>query len=388
VTIATNMAGRGTDIKLGPGVTDLGGLHILGTERHESRRIDRQLRGRAGRQGDPGSSRFYLSLEDDLMRLFGSDRIAGVMTRMGVQEGEVIEHGMVTRAISRAQKRVEAHNFDIRKHLLEYDNVMNKQREEIYRQRNEALMSEDISARVLEDIQDAVAGRVERYTGGGKVHRDEWNLRGLSDELSYLLMTPVPPADLEGARAEDVMDAALKVAERAYRAREGEFTPSVTRELERHLFLYTIDEHWREHLHELDNLKGGIGLRAYGQRDPLIEYKKEAFTAFETMMGETREEFVSRFFRVQLQPSAAQEVIAEAPPPPRQMVAQHAEATAFGAAAAADAGGAPAATAAPPQSQPARHAPRVGRNDPCWCGSGKKYKKCHMPIDEGVESGT
>jgi len=389
VTIATNMAGRGTDIKLGAGVAGLGGLHIVGTERHESRRIDRQLRGRAGRQGDPGSSRFFLSLEDDLMRLFGAERISGLMEKMGVEEGEVIEHGLVTASIGRAQKRVEAHNFDIRKHLLEYDNVMNKQREEIYRQRNEALMSEDISARVLEDVQDAVAGRVERYTGGGKVHRDEWNLRGLADELSYLLMTPVPPADLEGARAEDVMDAALKVAERAYRAREAEFTPPVTRELERHLFLYTIDEHWREHLHELDNLKGGIGLRAYGQRDPLIEYKKEAFTAFETMMGETREEFVSRFFRVQLQPSAAQEVLAEAPPPPRQMVAQHAEATAFGAAAAAEGGGAPAATAAPPpQSQPARHAPRVGRNDPCWCGSGKKYKKCHMPSDEGVESGT
>ncbi len=256
-------------------------------------------------------------------------------------------------------------------------------------------MSEDISARVLEDIHEVVADRVERYTGGGKLHRDEWNLRGLADELSYLLMSPVTPAELESDRAEGVQEAALQRAEAAYRSRETEFSVPVTRELERHLYLYTLDEHWREHLHELDNLKGGIGLRAYGQRDPLIEYKKEAFSAFETMMGETREEFVSRFFRVQLQPAAAQEVIAEAPPAPKQMVAQHAEAQAFGgvtAPAGEDAPAAPARGAAPPPPmpqpiQPVRQGPRVGRNDPCWCGSGKKYKKCHMPTDEGVESG-
>ncbi len=393
VTIATNMAGRGTDIKLGPGVPELGGLHILGTERHESRRIDRQLRGRAGRQGDAGSSRFSLSLEDDLMRMFGSDRIATLMERMGVQEGEVIEHGMVTSAISKAQKRVEAHNFDIRKHLLEYDNVMNQQREEVYRQRNAALTSEDISERVREDIGDAVADRAERLTGE-KVHRDEWNLRGLADELSYLLMSPVQPQDVEGATMLDVVDKAQAIAEQAYRRREAEFTPAVTRELERHLYLYTLDEHWRDHLHELDHVKGGIGLRAYGQRDPLIEYKKEAFTLFETMMGEVREEFVQRFFRVQLQPQAAQQVLETAPRAPRQMVAQHAEAEAFGGAP-APGGEAPAPEARPaaaarpagtPHAAPVRTGPRVGRNDPCPCGSGKKYKKCHMPIDEGVES--
>ncbi len=389
VTIATNMAGRGTDIKLGAGVPELGGLHIVGTERHESRRIDRQLRGRSGRQGDPGSSRFFLSLEDDLMRLFGAERIAGLMEKMGVEEGEVIEHGLVTASIGRAQKRVEAHNFGIRKHLLEYDNVMNKQREEVYRQRNEALMSEDISARVLEDVQEVVADRVDRFTGAGKTHRDEWNLRGLADELAYLLMTPVSSEELEGERHEDVLEAALRVAERGYRAREAEFTPRITRELERHLYLYTLDERWREHLHELDNLKGGIGLRAYGQRDPLVEYKREAFTTFETMMGETREEFVQRFFRVQLQPAAAQEVIDEAPPPPRQMVARHAETQAFGGGPEPEApGDAPAAPVERVAAQPVRNAPRVGRNDPCWCGSGRKYKKCHMPIDEGVESGT
>ncbi|MCE9626977.1 MAG: SEC-C domain-containing protein, partial [Candidatus Eisenbacteria bacterium] len=393
VTIATNMAGRGTDIKLGEGVAELGGLHILGTERHESRRIDRQLRGRAGRQGDPGSSRFYLSLEDDLMRLFGAERISGLMEKMGVEEGEVIEHGMVTSAIGRAQKRVEAHNFDIRKHLLEYDNVMNKQREEVYRQRDEALLSEDISARVLDDLKDVVSDRVAQYATDS-VHRAEWNLRGLADELAYLCMSPLTPEAIEGSSREAVTEKAIAFAEGAYRARETQFTPEVMRELERHVYLFTIDESWREHLHELDYLKGGIGLQAYGQRDPLVQYKKEAFGLFETMMGEVRETFVKRLFQVQVQPAAARQVIEEAPKAPRQMVAQHAEAEAFGgAAAAAEAeGGAPAPQPqAPPQAaprpvQPARVMPRAGRNDPCPCGSGKKYKQCHMRTDEGAEN--
>jgi preprotein translocase subunit SecA len=397
VTIATNMAGRGTDIKLGPGVADLGGLHILGTERHESRRIDRQLRGRAGRQGDPGSSRFFLSLEDDLMRLFGAERISNLMVRMGVEEGEVIEHGMVTSAIGKAQKRVEAHNFDIRKHLLEYDNVMNKQREEVYRQRDEALLSEDISARVLEDLRDAASERSERYVES-KLHRAEWNLRGLADELSYLCMSPASPADVEAETRDAVAEKAVAFAEKAYRAREAQFGPEVMRELERHLYLFTLDEHWREHLHELDYLKGGIGLQAYGQRDPLVQYKKEAFTLFETMMGEVREDFVQRLFRVQVQPAAARQVIAEAPRQPRQMVAQHAEVEAWGSGGAAAeappqplqparAGHAAGAPAQKPAAQPVRAMPRVGRNDPCPCGSGKKYKKCHMPADESVGTG-
>jgi preprotein translocase subunit SecA len=391
VTIATNMAGRGTDIKLGAGVPDLGGLHILGTERHESRRIDRQLRGRAGRQGDPGSSRFFLSLEDDLMRLFGAERISGLMQKMGVEEGEVIEHGMVTSAIGRAQKRVEAHNFDIRKHLLEYDNVMNKQREEVYRQRDEALLSQDISPRIRDDLRDAVAERVERYADD-KLHRAEWNTRGLADELSYLCMSPVSPEQLEANSVEGVLEAASEVAEKAYRAREEQFSEPVMRELERHLYLYTLDEHWREHLHELDYLKGGIGLQAYGQRDPLIQYKKEAFSLFQTMMGEVREDVVQRLFRVQVQPAAARQVLEEAPRAPRQMVAQHAEAEAFGGAGTSAPDEAPAARPEPARSAapaaPVRALPRVGRNDPCPCGSGKKYKKCHMPADERVGSGS
>jgi preprotein translocase subunit SecA len=388
VTIATNMAGRGTDIKLGAGVAELGGLHILGTERHESRRIDRQLRGRSGRQGDPGSTRFYLSLEDDLMRLFGSERISGLMQRMGVEEGEVIEHPLVTGAISRAQKRVEAHNFDIRKHLLEYDNVMNQQRTVIYDLRNKALLSEDISEIVLDAIEDSVRERVDKATGGGAAHLDEWNLKGLSDDLSYLLMRPIAAGELEAPNADALAERAVEIAERAYRAREAEFTAPVLRELERHLYLFTQDEHWRDHLYELDHLKGGIGLRAYGQRDPLIEYKKEAFTLFETLVRDVREEFVQRLFRVQLAPETMREI--EQRPRPRQTVAQHAEAQAFAGAPGKPGEGEDAAEAprGAAHAVPVRVGPRVGRNDPCPCGSGKKYKKCHMLIDEGVGSGT
>jgi preprotein translocase subunit SecA len=389
VTIATNMAGRGTDIKLGAGVADLGGLHILGTERHESRRIDRQLRGRSGRQGDPGSSRFYLSLEDDLMRLFGSERISGLMQRMGVEEGEVIEHPLVTGAIGRAQKRVEAHNFDIRKHLLEYDNVMNQQRTVVYEQRNQALASSDISATVRENIADAARDRAEKAVGGDHVHREEWNLRGLADELSFLLMAPVTPDDLQTDRYDELIEKVEAIGEQAYLRREQEFSPELMRDLERHLYLYTLDEHWRDHLYELDHLKGGIGLRAYGQRDPLIEYKKEAFSLFETLLGEVREDFVQRLFRVQLAPEATR-VVQQPLRTPRQIREQHAEAVAFGGGPepAESPEGPAAPSAARPSAPMVNTLPRVGRNDPCPCGSGKKYKKCHMLTDEGVESRT
>jgi preprotein translocase subunit SecA len=395
VTIATNMAGRGTDIKLGAGIPDLGGLHILGTERHESRRIDRQLRGRSGRQGDPGSSRFFLSLEDDLMRLFGSDRISALMQRMGVEEGEVIEHPIVTSSIGRAQKRVEAHNFDIRKHLLEYDNVMNQQRTVVYELRDKALLNEDIQTTVKEAVDETVRERVAKVTGGPSAHRDDWNLKNLADELGFLLMRPVTAAELEAARDYDALEEIASArGAGAYEARETEFGAPVMRRLERHLYLLTIDEHWRDHLYELDHLKGGIGLRAYGQKDPLVEYKREAYTLFETLLGEVNEDFVQRLFRVQL--------VQDQPDPmaraPRQqpVVAQHAEAQAFAGAPAAAGGagdggpkdGAAASRESRPVATPVRGAPRVGRNDPCPCGSGKKYKHCHLPIDTGVGSGT
>jgi preprotein translocase subunit SecA len=394
VTIATNMAGRGTDIKLGAGVPEVGGLAIVGTERHESRRIDRQLRGRSGRQGDPGESRFFLSLEDDLMRLFSSERISGLMQRMGVQEGEVIEHPMVTAAVGRAQKRVEAHNFDIRKHLLEYDNVMNQQRTVVYGLRDKMLLNTDMSEEVLDSIEDAVGERVSKVIGGAEAHRDEWNLKLLSDELSFLLMRPIAPADLEAARDYEALEElAVEKGVEAYKAREADFSVETLRELERHLYLYTLDEHWRDHLYELDHLKGGIGLRAYGQKDPLIEYKKEAFKLFQSLLHEVNEEFVQRLFRVQLVRETLQEM--ERRPQPRRMIEQHEEVRGFGGTAgvAPDEGGAEPARAPQPAAEAPRPAqvrsgPRVGRNDPCPCGSGKKYKKCHMPIDEGVESGT
>jgi preprotein translocase subunit SecA len=446
VTIATNMAGRGTDIKLGPGVTDLGGLHILGTERHESRRIDRQLRGRAGRQGDPGSSRFYLSLEDDLMRLFGSDRIAGVMTSMGVQEGEVIEHGMVTRAISRAQKRVEAHNFDIRKHLLEYDNVMNQQRTVVYEMRNQALLTEDITATAMEMIEEvigerakvqqpspeadvnlgpaiheflgglpesvdeaeriyrmreqqfdaAVAPQVDAYeaalprlldtfTGGGSDDRDRWDLHSLAYNLSGWVWTSIQPSEF---RSQTFADLEVEVAALFRRLR-----PS-WRRLVREKWLAAIDQHWREHLYELDQLKGGIGLRSYGQRDPLIEYKKEAFKLFEEFDWEVREGCVKEVLTGVFVPVEAE--VERHPrrrepraPGPKDIVAQHAGVESF-----ASGGGAgdrvPEAGTTegmgPVRGAPARVAARTNRNDPCPCGSGKKYKKCHMPIDEAARS--
>ncbi len=385
VTIATNMAGRGTDIKLGPEVAGLGGLRIIGTERHEARRIDRQLRGRSGRQGDPGSSRFYLSLEDDLMRLFGSERIAGLMERMGVEEGEVIEHPLVTRAISRAQKRVEAHNFDIRKHLLEYDNVMNQQREVIYGMRNQALDATDLSESVREMLEEAVGERCEQRLGGPKVHVEEWDGKGLAEDLSYLLVAPVEPEGLEQGRYELVQDRAVEISREAYQRREREMGPETLRHVERNLYLYTIDEHWRDHLYELDHLRGGIGLRAYGQRDPLVEYKNEAYKLFEDLYRTIREEYLKRLFSVQIMPEALPVPRSIAP---RRMVEQHAQATAFGSAPRAAQSGAERDEAdGAPRTAPVRTGPRVGRNDPCPCGSGKKYKKCHMLVDEGVGSG-
>jgi preprotein translocase subunit SecA len=434
VTIATNMAGRGTDIKLEAGVLRCDracyagtqsklqngvwrhvarckeeltcGLHILGTERHESRRIDRQLRGRSGRQGDPGNSRFYLSLEDDLMRLFGSERIAGIMEKLGVQEGEVIEHGLVTRAIERAQRRVEAHNFDIRKHLLEYDDVMNRQRTVIYAQRLRALEEADLKETVLEMMDEVVGERVQTYLSAGDRY-DEEDWKRLENDLSQLLLRPAKlpdsgdrmpsPAEAE----EDFQD----LFRSAYDEKETELSPPILRELERHVFLDVIDEHWMDHLREMDHMREGIGLRAYGQRDPLLEYKREAFAMFEELTRSIREETVRTLFRAALvlEPMPGRPIVAGAGSmgrsatgevagqqgrptlaPPRVRVARqdtsHAEVTAFGTPAGPAGQGGSAAPAAPPA---ARRTPvvtqeeKVGRNDPCPCGSGKKYKKCH-----------
>lgn len=400
VTIATNMAGRGTDIKLGKGVvlapenhqcalkyneTDSKpvcpyldeykcreavpcGLHIIGTERHEARRIDRQLRGRSGRQGDPGSSRFYLSLEDDLMRLFGSDRIASVMDRLGAEEGEVIIHGMVTRSIERAQKRVEGHNFSIRKHLLEYDDVMNKQRTVIYNQRAQALRGENLRDEVLQMIDNYIASKVELYCGSP--HADEWDWDGLQSFFQRVFLTALP----EGLRtrrelnAAEVQETLSQEARAGYEHKEAFVSPKIMRQIERLATLRAIDEKWREHLYEMDQLKEGINLRAYGQKDPLLEYKSEGFRMFEEMLGQVDEQIIDTVFKTQ---------VVEPPPMRRRMPQQMA--TVHQSAAGMGFQGASAAPAPPTagKRQPIVVDEKIGRNDPCPCGSGKKYKKCH-----------
>jgi preprotein translocase subunit SecA len=396
VTIATNMAGRGTDIKLGQGVvkspycrlieeTPGGscpyleelhcydqvpcGLHIIGTERHEARRIDRQLRGRSGRQGDPGSSRFYLSLEDDLMRLFGSDRIASVMDRLGVQEGEVIQHGMVTKAIERAQKRVEAQNFAIRKHLLEYDNVMNQQREVIYDRRLAALEGADLKEEVLGLIEKTVENKVEQFTGPDE-YTENWNLVGLREELRriFLLELKFKDEDIPKLTKAELKQRVTSVVREIYENKEKAYGTDIMRQLERFAMLQAIDEMWKEHLYELDMLKTGIGLRAYGQKDPLLEYKKEAFQMFAEMVDKVDEEAISLMYKLQLR---GKEEPAKRKEPEKRLQAIHQEAVGMGYSTTNQ-----AEEVAPGKPKPVKVGQKVGRNDPCPCGSGKKYKKC------------
>ena len=305
VTIATNMAGRGTDIKLGTDVKDLGGLHIIGTERHESRRIDLQLRGRSGRQGDPGSSRFYLSLEDDLMRLFSSDRVASIMDRMGIEEGEVISAGMVTRAISGAQKKVEVRNFGIRKHLLEYDDVMNQQRQVVYDIRNQALSGEKIQETVLQILDDFIFDEIESQAVAGGP--DLWDWENLKQRFSSHILVDVSydkmleELNIIDPKTDDIADWVLKNAKKVYRSRETLIPEDVIRGFEQFVILRTIDEKWKDHLYGMDQLREGINLRAYGQKNPLLEYKSEGFTMFQGMMKDMNALTVQRLYRTQLQ---------------------------------------------------------------------------------------
>ncbi len=408
VTIATNMAGRGTDIKLGPGVVkhencalvepkpDVEpcpylheynclanvpcGLHIIGTERHEARRIDRQLRGRSGRQGDPGSSRFYLSLEDDLMRLFGSERIAGVMDRLGVQEGEVIMHPMVTKSIERAQKRVEAHNFEIRKQLLEYDDVMNQQREVIYDLRAHALQGQNLRSDILDMMDEVIESKIQQFTDS-KSYADQWDWDGLRNAFrkSMLLELPFSREEILEMTQQDLFERVQQVAREQYRQKEEALGEKLMRQLERYAMLRVIDERWREHLYEMDQLKEGIGLRAYGQKNPLIEYKSEGFRLFTEMLGMINEQVVEMIFKAQLQ--AEPEPITRRTPAQMRLV--HESAGPFGGVTAPPRRRrAPVAASGPGaekagKPQPVTVGVKVGRNDPCPCGSGKKYKKCH-----------
>ena len=352
VTIATNMAGRGTDIVLGEGVTDLGGLHILGTERHESRRIDNQLRGRSGRQGDPGSSRFYLALDDDLMRLFGSDRLKGLMDKLGMEDGEPIENRMVSRAIENAQKRVEAHNFEIRKQLLEYDNVMNQQREVIYSRRRELMETtepESFVTEYVEEIVDEIFAPLEAAKG----EPDAESLEIAASQLEDLFDIKMELAGAGVAAKETVRDAVLS------RQRTlSEVAGDHYREIARYFLLDTLDRHWKEHLLSMDHLRDGIGLRGYGQKDPKQEYKREGFELFQQLIYSMRDAAIRALSRVQIRSEV------------REQEFQHKDETAN----MQYSGG---SAEEEHKKEPKRRAePKVGRNDPCPCGSGKKYKKC------------
>lgn len=369
VTIATNMAGRGTDIKLGPGVKELGGLHIIGTERHEARRIDRQLRGRAGRQGDPGSSRFYLSLEDDLMRLFGSERIARIMDRMGIQEGEVIQHPMITRSVERAQKKVEENNYAIRKRLLEYDNVMNQQREVIYSRRRHALLGERLREDIFDMVHDVATKIVEKYFPQGDVE-------GLIQEVrqKFLVDFPITPDQFQKLGEKGLIEEIVKHAKEFYIRKEQQIGTELMKQLEKMVLLQVIDTKWRDHLRELDDLKEGIHLRGYGQKDPLVEYKTEAFAMFVELMDMISSEVVDLVFK--LYPERPEQIPVRQRPQVRreQLVFKHESALGAGfQQSAGSAQGGPVQT----KVQTIRVPKKVGRNEPCPCGSGKKYKNCH-----------
>ena len=331
VTIATNMAGRGTDIKLADGIKDLGGLHIIGTERHESRRIDLQLRGRSGRQGDPGSSRFYLSLEDDLMRLFSSDRVASIMDRMGIEEGEVISAGMVTRAISGAQKKVEVRNFGIRKHLLEYDDVMNQQRQVVYDIRNQALSGQNMRDSVHQVIDDFIFEEINSQADLGTPEMWDWEY--LKQRFASHIMVDVSYDKLqkdlgETDNNETIIDWVLKEAKSIYKSREDLIPDQIIRGFERFIMLRTIDEKWKDHLYAMDQLREGINLRAYGQKNPLLEYKSEGFKMFQEMMADMSATTVQRLFRTQLQ--GMEESSTTRKPILRNMEASHQDTTGMG----------------------------------------------------------
>ncbi len=399
VTIATNMAGRGTDIKLGSDVAALGGLHVIGTERHEARRIDRQLRGRCARQGDPGSSHFFIALEDDLMRLFGSDKIVKYMEKMGLEEGQELEHPLLNRSIGQAQKRVEQHNFQIRKRTLEYDDVMNKQREIIYGFRNEIINADDVRDRLMDIMEEVIVQKVTLCTAPDS-EPHEWNRRALADWINLNFPLGVPEDEIlkaaesgheppvvgslfDGLSAAQfaVVQFISKAIRDAYDLKVSYEQPDALKAVERYTILSAIDKLWQEHLYNMDSLRNSIGLRSYGQRDPLIEYKVEAFKMFDELMVNIKTEICHNIFRSASSLMAFEQFLRNLP-----QSTVHQEANAFGQAPAPAAPSAEEkqkasdlvgeATEAIAKAKPVRSVPKVGRNDPCPCGSGKKYKQC------------
>jgi preprotein translocase subunit SecA len=382
VTIATNMAGRGVDIKLGEGVTGLGGLYVLATERHEARRIDNQLRGRSGRQGDPGESRFYLSAQDDLVRLFAGDRIYRIMDRFKIPEGEPMQAKVLTNQIEGAQKKVEEQNFVMRKNVLKYDDVMNVQRQVIYEQRRKVLEGEDLSQDVRAWIDEVIDRTVAEYTE--TEFEEEWDLDALVKAMSALYETEITEAELREELGEITREALVEEfkadARDEYTAKEEELGADLMRELERFVILQVVDQRWREHLENMDYLRDGIHLRAMAQKDPLTEYRSEGHVMFEQLNAAIREEVVQILFHAQLEP---EEQLAPAAVAQNggQLSYEHeslAGSQAIAAAGATALGGeAVAATAVAPQQRVVSQEQKLGRNDPCWCGSGKKFKKCH-----------
>ena len=398
ITIATNMAGRGTDIKLGAGVAEVGGLHVLGTERHESRRIDRQLRGRCSRQGDPGSSHFFISLEDDLMRLFGSDRIVKLMEKMGLEEGQELTHPLLNRSIQQAQKRVEQHNFQQRKRTLEFDDVMNKHRGVVYEFRNEIINADDVRDRLMDIMEEVVVEKVREFTAADS-DSTEWKVRQLADWVNLNFPMGLPEEEIakaaedskespvSGSLFDGLSPAQFAVANfisegvrKAYDIKISFENPDALREVERYTILTAIDKLWQEHLYEMDSLRHSIGLRAHGQRDPLLEYKAEAFKIFEELMVNVKTEICHNIFRSASSMLAFENFLKNVP---QQTL--HQNTSAFGGTTTASSGGArpsdvvseaAAATEAQAKARPVRTGPKVGRNDPCPCGSGKKYKNC------------
>lgn len=371
VTIATNMAGRGTDIVLGGSpmspeeyahIKNLGGLHIIGTERNEARRIDNQLRGRSGRQGDPGASRFYLSLEDDLMRLFGSDRISVLMQKMGMKEGEEIQHPWITKAIENAQRKVEGMNFDIRKQLLDYDNVMNKQRESVYRMRNEILEGEDISLTIQDMISESVEEKMSLWANE-KLYTEQWDWVSLEAWLdrTYNVKLDISEEEKINIRNEGLKQIVKEKIDAAYKKRESEISQQLFLHIERMILLQMIDTAWKEHLYDLDQIKKGIGLRAYGQKDPKIEYQKESFAMFEQMIRRIREATIEYLFKIQVAPQPVRRVVETDSIKPQEKndaINMLHNSSSF------------------EDDQDEKSISKIGRNDPCPCGSGKKFKKC------------
>jgi len=383
VTVATNMAGRGTDIALGPGVIELGGLHVLGTERHESRRIDNQLRGRSGRQGDPGSSQYYLSLDDDLMRIFGGENVKKVMDRFGFKDDDVIEHPWVTKSVRNAQRRIEGQNFDARKHLLDYDNVMNEQRKVIYSLRRSILMGEDIKQEISNRIEDAVDIKVSKYVFANS-YPENWDMEGLSTDLKRSMGIDYKPEPdhLAGMVADQVLDEVIKIYRERYEKIGTMLPPEELSRFERTVLLHSIDIQWKDHLYGMDHLREATRFHGYAQRDPLIVYKAEGFKMFQTCLENIASNTIAGILNVRVEVNG-QSIPLAAVPTPQKPTMTYENRNAQGEAVPPPQGtgfkpaGSPQQRQASKPAQVVNQTPKVGRNDPCPCGSGKKYKQCH-----------